>query len=97
MLTMTKPITNRPLVRIDVPNLIMKLGEYSTPELQEYYKVFLNCIEMLNKRRRDRRLIRKARQKARDKLRGARKLKNRIRAVLLARGAELEPSEEWDD
>lgn len=87
----------RPLARIDVPNLVMVLREYPTDELQNFYALFNQCIDLLDARRRDRRLMRNIRRKARDKLKKARRRRNQIRSTILSRGAPLELElEEWE-
>ena len=94
-MTVTTP--KRPLARIDVPNLVMKLAEYDTEELQAYYAIFNTCVDQLYDRYKDRRLRMDVRRKAHDKLKKARKKRNQIRGTLLARGADLEPEpEEWE-
>ena len=86
-----------PLARIDIPNLVMYLREYDTPRLQMYYAIFNQCVAQLHARAKDHRLRRDIRRKARDKLNAARKKRNQIRSVLLARGADLElEPEEWE-
>lgn len=81
-----------------MPNLVMKLPEYDTEELQAYYAIFNTCVDQLYDRAHDRRLRRDVRRKAHDKLKRARKRRNQIRAVLLTRGADLEPEpEEWEE